>query len=368
VVIRRVLHYVDSEVFGGCEEAALHLMGSLDRTRWEPVLLYHPGAGIERLVDGVARLGVAAHALSRVDRRSRVTGVLRLRQAIRSIPAAVFHAHLSWPLACKHGTLAARLARQPAVGTAQLFVEPASKMEAGLWLRLYHRIIAVSEDVRAHYAEDLRVPRRKLLVAHNGLRIPPVRSTPRALRDALVQGRPGYVALTSARLHPQKGHAFLLAAAALVPDVTFVLAGDGPLRTQLERQARELGIANRCVFLGERSDIPDLLAAADLLVLPSLYEGLPLAVLEGMAAARPVIATAIGGTSEAIETERSGLLVPPSDPQALASAIRRVRSDPALAHRLAAAGRERVVREFSATATARIVMDVYDQVARAVGR
>jgi len=367
-VIRRVIHYVDSDVLGGSEEAALHLMGSLDRTRWEPVLLHHPNPGIERLVDGAAALGIACHAVPRVNRHGRVSGLLRLREEIRSIPAQVFHAHLSWPLACKHGTLAARLARKPALGTAQLYVRPDSRVQAALWLRLYQRIIAVSEDVKAHYAEDLGVPRRRLAVAHNGIRVPPLRPASPSLRHTLVQGRPDYVALTPARLHPQKGHAFLLAAAAQVPDVTFVLAGEGPIRAQLERQAGELGIADRCLFLGQRSDIPDLLAAADLLVLPSLYEGLPLAVLEGMAAARPVIATAIGGTTEAIETERSGLLVPPSDPAALASAIRRVRSDPALAQRLAAGGRERVVREFSAGATARIVMTVYDQLAQAAGR
>jgi len=102
-------------------------------------------------------------------------------------------------------------------------------------------------------------------------------------------------------------------------------------------------------------------------VLPSLYEGLPISVLEAMAARRPVVATAIGGTDEAVTHEVTGLLVPPRDAPALASAIRRLRADPALAHRLAVAGRERVEREFSSEAMARNVMRVYDEVLREVG-
>jgi glycosyltransferase involved in cell wall biosynthesis len=172
--------------------------------------------------------------------------------------------------------------------------------------------------------------------------------------------------LTVARLHEQKGHAYLLAAAAQVPDATFVLAGDGPLRAPLEAQARELGISGRCLFLGHRTDVQDLLAAADLLVLPSLWEGLPVSVLEGMAAGLPIVATAIGGTDEAVTHELNGLLVPPRDAGALASAICRVRGDAVLAERLARAGRERVEREFSSEVMAGNVMRIYDEVMREV--
>jgi glycosyltransferase involved in cell wall biosynthesis len=146
-----------------------------------------------------------------------------------------------------------------------------------------------------------------------------------------------------------------------------VLAGDGPLRADLEAEARDLGVAGRCVFLGQRADVPALLAAADLFVLPSLYEGLPVSVLEAMAAQRPIVATAIGGTDEAVTNEVTGLLVPPRDAAALASAIRRMRADPALARRLASGGRERVEREFSSDVTARHVMLIYDEIMAEVG-
>jgi glycosyltransferase involved in cell wall biosynthesis len=362
-VTRRVLHYVDSDIFGGCEEAALHLIASLDRERWEPVLLHHPDPGIGRLVEGAASLGIRTKAVPRVNPGRRLAGLLGLWRAIRAERPAIFHAHLSWPLACKYGMLAAWLARVPAVvATAQLYLELGSDRQARLIFRLLRRVIAVSDEVKTRYTRELGVPPRKLAVVRNGIRIRPAARPPdAALRSELVRGRPDYVVLTPARLHPQKGHTYLLTAAAQVRDATFVLAGDGPLRAELEGRARELGIAERCVFLGHRSDVPDLLAAADVFVLPSLFEGLPVSVLEAMAAQRPVVATAIGGTDEAVTHDLTGLLVPARDPAALASAIGRIRADPALAQRLAAAGRDRVEREFSSVVTGRKVMCIYDE-------
>ena len=365
---RRVVHYVDSDTFGGSEEAALHLIAALDRSRWTPVLLHHRDPGIARMVRVAARLGVRACAVPRWGRRG-LAGALPIWRALLAERPAIFHAHLSWPFACRHGVRAAWLARIPGiVGTAQLFVPPGGGRQPPMVLGAYRRIIAVSEEVRRRYATDLRVPARKLVVVRNAIRIPPTVPAPDpASRAALLDGRPDYLVLTPARLHPQKGHTYLLQAAAQVPNATFVLAGDGPLRPALEAEARDLGVAGRCIFLGERTDVAHLLAAADLFVLPSLFEGLPVSVLEAMAAERPVIATAIGGTDEAVAHERTGLLVPAKDPAALAAAIRRLQDDPAAAHRLAVAGRARVEREFSAAATAGQVMAIYDQVLAEAG-
>lgn len=365
----RVVHYVDSDVFGGSEEAALQLMASLDRSRWDPVLMYHRSAGAARLVSEAERLAIHTHALDRLDPRSRVTGMLRLWRAIRRERPAIFHAHLSWPFACKLGVRAAGLARVPAiVGTAQLYLASERRGPPPFTLRLFHRIIAVSEHVRQRYAEELGVPLSRLVVVRNAIRVPPVRNLRgSALRASLVDGRPDYVILTPARLVRQKGHRFLLAAAAQVLDATFLLAGDGPLRAELEELARELGVADRCLFLGQRSDVADLLAASDLIVLPSLFEGLPLSVLEAMAAERPVVATRVGGTEEAVAHEMTGLLVPPSDPAALAAAIQRIRTDPLLADRLAVAGRKRVEAEFSADRMAQLIMQVYDELLEEAG-
>jgi glycosyltransferase involved in cell wall biosynthesis len=287
-----VLHYVDGEVYGGCEEAALHLMASLDRARYDPVLLHHSGPGAAPLEAGAARLGIPMRAVPRPVPGRRLTGALALWRAVRAVRPAIVHVHLSWPLACRYGVVAARLAGVPAVGTAQLYLRPGRPREARLALSPLRRIIAVSEEVRSRYERELGVGAHRLVVVRNGIMVAPTPPAPNAaLRAELVQGRPDYLVFTPARLHPQKGHAYLLEAAALVPEVTLVLAGDGPLRGELEDRARELGIAGRCLFLGHRTDVAGLLAVADLFVLPSLFEGLPVSVLEAMAAGRPVIAT-----------------------------------------------------------------------------
>jgi glycosyltransferase involved in cell wall biosynthesis len=365
---RTVAHYVDSDIVGGAEEAALHLMAALDRERWRPVLFHHPGPGIAPLVTGAAQLGIAVREVPRAGKGYAMGPVLQMRRALRVERPSIFHAHLSWPLACKYGVLAAWLARVPAiVGTAHLYIdfyqEPTGKRDQRLMMRATDRVVAVSNEVRDRYRVALGVVPAKLVVVHNGIPIPPaVQPRDSSLRAQLVRGRPDFVVLTPARFHEQKGHVYLLEAAAQLPEATFVLAGDGELRPAMEQRARDLGVMDRCVFLGHRADVPLLLAAADVFALPSLFEGLPISVLEAMAAERPVIATAVGGTDEAVVDGTTGLLVPPRDAAALAAAISRLRADPTLARRLARAGRARVEAEFSSEAMARGVGQVYEGV------
>jgi glycosyltransferase involved in cell wall biosynthesis len=150
-----------------------------------------------------------------------------------------------------------------------------------------------------------------------------------------------------------------LRAAAQLPDVVFLLAGDGPRRTMLEQEAAELGVTERIVFLGARDDIPVLLETCDVFALPSLNEGLPLTVLEAMAARRPVIATSVGGIPEVVLDGETGILVPPADPHALAVGIRSLLADPTRARHLALAGQQRGRREFSVSSMVQRVSEVY---------
>jgi glycosyltransferase involved in cell wall biosynthesis len=147
----------------------------------------------------------------------------------------------------------------------------------------------------------------------------------------------GCVVGNVARLAEQKGHRDLIAAAPAVlerhPDVRFVVAGEGELRAELEDLARPLG--DRFAFLGERDDVPDLLASFEVFAYPSRFEGLCLAVIEAQAAGVPVIATPVGGIVENVRDGETGLLVPPNDPAALALAIERLLDEPSLARSLA---------------------------------
>jgi glycosyltransferase involved in cell wall biosynthesis len=175
------------------------------------------------------------------------------------------------------------------------------------------------------------------------------RSTTRA-RESLAADTPCLLVLAS--LVARKGIDVLLDALARLgaraPQPVLWIAGEGPERDALERRAHVLGLTQRVRFLGRRSDAGDLLAACDVFVLPSRLEGLGVAALEAMAAARPVVASAVGGLAEAVEHESTGLLVPPEDPDALAAALARLLEDPALGKRLGDAGPARVREHYAA--------------------
>jgi glycosyltransferase involved in cell wall biosynthesis len=367
-VTRTVVQYVDSDVFGGSEQVLLQLLAGLDRAKWRPVLLHHPEPGLARLVNEARASGVPTRAVARVTDANVLLRLPGLLRAVGAERPAVFHAHLNWPLACKFGLVAAAFRRVPAVvATVHLFVEGLMNRNVRFQMRAVgaavDRYLAVSEHVRNRLAAAVRLPERKLRVVPNGIDPAPfARAADPALRARLAGSPDRPLVFTAARLSPQKGLDVLVSAAALVPEALFVVAGEGPERAALEARAEALAVARRVRFLGARDDVPELLAVCDLFVLPSLVEGLPLSVLEAMAAAKPVVATRIGGTVEAVVDGETGILVPPGDASALATAIRSLLADPVRARRTGEAGRDRLRARFTAHAMVGGVSAAYDEV------
>ncbi len=369
-VIRTVVQYLDSDVFGGSEQVLLQLLAGLDRARWRPVLLHHPEPGLARLFAAAKAAGVPAYPVPRVTDANAPLRLPRLVRAVVTARPAVFHAHLNWPLACKFGLVAAALCRVPAVvATAHLFVEELMNRNVRFQVRAVgrgvHRYLAVSRHVRDRLAAAVGLPERKLSVVPNGIDPAPFQRPPDPALRASLAGDPGRpLVFTAARLSPQKGLDVLLAAAALVPGAVFVVAGDGPERGALEARAEALGVEQRVRLLGARDDVPALLAVSDLFVLPSRFEGLPLSVLEAMAAAKPVVASNVGGMGDAVIHGETGTLVPPGDAAALAAAIRAFLAEPERARRAGEAGRERLCTRFSAEMMIAGVTAVYDELLR----
>lgn len=165
------------------------------------------------------------------------------------------------------------------------------------------------------------------------------------------------------RLEPAKGHEDLLRAFARLapghPDLHLVIMGTGHLRGQLEQLRDDLGLQGRAHFLGWVEDLISAIAALDLFVLSSHYEGLGVVLLEALALGRPVVSTRVGGTQDIIEEGVTGLFAPAHDPAGLAEAIQRLLDDPALAARLAAAGKEKVWRDYSAVDADQKILDLY---------
>ena len=362
-----VAHFIDSKIIGGCEEVVLLLLAGLARRRTSMVLFHYDVPGIEQVLKEARSLGVSCRVVQGITNRNILISLPRFAQELRRVNPDIFHMHLNWPLGCRYATAAARLAGvRTVIATSHLFssdgMGQTMRWKFRVRTALIDRYIAVSKDVGQQLCKHLLVPTSKIRVVRNGISIDKfaVAADP-SLRAVLNEGRDQSIIFTPARLHKQKGHVHLLQAAVSVPNAVFVLAGDGPERKSLHELSVKLGIADRIRFLGQRQDIPQLLACCDIFVLPSLYEGLPLSVLEALAAGKPILATAIGGTNEAVLHGVTGLLVRPADPAELAAGINSLLGNKEMATRLAEAGRTRAMEEFSSDAMVRGVIQVYEE-------
>jgi len=187
----------------------------------------------------------------------------------------------------------------------------------------------------------------------------------RPTRSALGLPEGAFVVGAVGRLSVEKGHRYLLDAAPVlaprIPHLRIVLLGEGRERPQLERQTARLGVQEQVLFAGFRSDVQSWIQACDVIVNPSLTEGMPNAVLEAMALGTPVVATAVGGVPDLITDQESGLLVVPGDPPALAGAVYSLWADSSLALRLAKNAQARV-RDYSPEEQSRLLLDLYAKV------
>jgi len=359
----RAVHYFsDAEQFGGAEQALLALLGNIDREAWDPTLLHHEDATGRELAKRAHVIGVPGRPVPRMPLGfAGARQVPRLAAALRAAAPAVFHAHLSWPLAAKYALAAAAIARVPAiVATVHLIpdftLDRSNRLQLQLLSRFVGRYVAVSNDIAARLTAELGWPAAKIDVVHNGVDLDRFARPPDPdIRSKLTGDRDSPLFLTVARLDYQKGHDVLLRAVTAAPEGVFALVGAGSERSRLEGLAAELGLGDRVLFLGTRSDVPDLLAAADAFVLPSRFEGSSLAVLEAMAAGKPVVCSEIGGTDELVVHRETGLLAPVEDTEALAAALRELAADSSFRARLGAAARKRAEQHFSlATSTCRV--------------
>jgi glycosyltransferase involved in cell wall biosynthesis len=366
-VIRSVVHFVDSVAFGGNEQALLHLLAGLDRKRWRPVVFHYNEPGLTPLTEGARALNIATKIVPKLAGTRLVASLPHFLHELRLEEPHVFHAHLNWLLSCRYGLFAASLARVPAiVATAQQFMEAPWARTVDLAQQVFkkwpHQYIAVSNAVASQLCQSFHVPDRKIAVIHNSIPVAAFDRPPNKMLQSMInRGTDRPIVLSVARLDSQKGHTYLLQAIRHIPNAIFVLAGEGLERASLQGQADRLGIADRVTFLGYRKDIADLLASCDLFVLPSLYEGLPLSILEAMAAGKPVVGTSVGGTPEAVLDGQTGFLVPPRNPGALAGAIARLLGDASLRQRMGTLGKLRVGRDFSAPQMVARVTETYEK-------
>ena len=369
----RLLLAESGRAVGGTERVVWELATRLSPRRYQVCVWLSTSPGVDELAAALAGRGIEVERMPEVESRWDWGRMLATWRRLRRLRPSLLHVHHVWPSADRYLHPIARAAGVPhLVVTEHIVGHPNSGVQRTLKraeLDGADAVTAVCGAVAESLARDYGVPRERLRVVPNGAE-PADESAEwpeaRAIRERMGIGlfRPLWVC--PARLEEQKGHAVLLEALARLRerplDFVAALAGDGSLREPLERRAEALGIASRVRFLGQVEAIGPLLLAADVVVLPSRWEGLPLSMLEAMARGRPVVASAVGGIPEAIEDRVHGRLVPPDDPGALADALEELHGRVDTARQMGARGAERVRQRYTWARVVEAFEAVYDDV------
>jgi glycosyltransferase involved in cell wall biosynthesis len=374
----KILYLTTSLDTYGPAGALVSIATSLDPERFEVLFCQCEGPAENPIRASLEAHGIPVHTLNS-------TGPLDLRlvyklvRLLRAQRVDVLHTRLI--RADFYGRLAGRLSGVPLILTnlCDIYSEH-FKTWHGPWLGplfyavdratlgLAHRLVANSDGVKADLVNQVGISADKVSRIYNGIDAALYAPQPGArqqMRRQIGLSEDEVVVGTVARLHYKKGLTYLLEAAHQLggrfPGLRFIIAGDGPERRRLEEQARELGLGDRLIFLGDRTDISDVLAAMDVFAFPSLFEGLPNAILEAMAAGLPVVASDVAGNNEVVQDGLNGYLVPVQDAAALAEKIALLAADAPRRQALAAAGRQNVAERFSIPASTRQFELLYTQ-------
>ncbi len=360
----RVAHLINGLRIGGAEKLLVTLAGEMGRRELPlTIITLRPNdPAMQRAIEATAGRVVVFPG-----RRLVAPGRFgRLVRFLRRERFTVLHTHLTQ--ANVLGGCAGRLAGVPVVTTLH---NTRMQSQTHLWhgraenlvLRyLASRVLAVGWAIAA--AHQGRLGRRPIEVVPNAVSLPaPLPAADRAaLRATLLDGPDRLLLLAVGRLEPQKGLPDLLAAFADLtqthPGARLLIAGDGSLADPLRRQIAALGLDGRTSLLGRRDDVPALLAAADLYVSASHWEGLPVATLEAMATGLPLAVTAVGDVPRVVGAEM-GALVPPRQPEALAAALRALADDPVRRQRAGQAARAAAARDYAAPAWVDRLLAIY---------
>ncbi len=350
----KILHLISSRGLYGAERVTLDLCKGLKRNGCESIIgVIRNSRNPHVEVGDEARKNAIDTVIFPCDARLDVGLIFRIRGYAEKSDVRLLHCH---GYKSNFYGLLARPKNVPIVATNHNWLASHWRLRAyrrfdSLLIRYFTRIIAVSEGVKK---EMLRygVPKEKIRVIDNGVDLTrfgdTVSST--AIREefGIKEGAP--VIGTVGNLGPEKGHVYLLQAAKeivnRVKSVKFIFVGEGRLRTYLEHEASEFGIRDHVIFAGFRTDIPSLLSAMDIFVLPSVTEGLPMVLLEAMAAKKAVVATRVGAVSKVVDNE-SGILVEPRDVAGLQKAILSLLTSREKRDTYASAGHDTVRTHFS---------------------
>jgi glycosyltransferase involved in cell wall biosynthesis len=366
----KLFYLITDLEIGGAQTMLLQVLRHLNYDRFSPVVACFYG-GNSSLAGDVRMLGVPVIDLG-MRAKWRLDGFWRLYRVLRRerpfiLHASLFHANIP-------ARLLGRLARVPVIITWRQNISIGGQWRERInrWTApLDDHVTAVCQLARQAELEGTAVPPHKISLIYNCIDPTPFAVDKAAERAKIrqefkISSTAPLIGMVG-RLHPQKGVRHLLDALPYMrehlPEIHLLIVGDGELRGELQNQAQKQNLSEVVIFTGGRSNVPDILAALDLFVLPSLWEGLPLAILEAMAAELPVVATAVGGVPELVIDGETGRLVAPGDALALAQAIVSILTHPAQAAAMGAAGWRRVMADFGAEPITQQLESLYTRLA-----
>jgi glycosyltransferase involved in cell wall biosynthesis len=371
-----VVHLMASPFVGGPERQVLGLARSLP-SECRSVFLSFAERGLSRAfleqaaADGFPAIRLEENAPHFLRAAREVSGWLRRLDADVLCCSGYKPDLIGW--------LAARRAGVPVVAIAHGWTAATLKVRLyealDRWVMRRMDAVACVSEAQAARVRRAGVRPEQAPVIRNAIRADAFGRPDPAVRESLLRlfaDRPERIVAAAGRLSPEKGFDVFIEAAARLgrrgDDAGFVLFGDGPMRDELTRKIAECGMGRQFVLAGFRPDLERVLPACDLAVSSSHTEGLPVVVLEEMAAGLAVVATAVGGTPEAVEDGVTGLLVPPDDPVALAERIAELLASPERAAEMGRAGRRRVEQRFTFAAQAEQYLGLFRRLAAADGR
>jgi glycosyltransferase involved in cell wall biosynthesis len=350
-------------LLGGAARSALEVVKGLDPNRFGfsiAALSHHQAEEQKHLSESFRSHGADIIHLQQ-DGALSLAVLPRLYSLLRHRRIDVLHTHL--PLSGTLGRVGGRLAGIPVIVSTQHSLEsmysPKTRVADQLTFPLSNAVVCVSGAVRDSLHIGTRLSRHKLRVVHNGVDVSQVDTARRHVEAAKKRRELGIdlrapLIVNVARLAPYKNHRCLVEAMRTVvdtkPEACLLIIGWGKLEAQLRKQVRRFGLDDHVKLLGHArtEEVLQILAISDVFALPSACEGFNLAILEAMAAGKPVVATGISGIAEAVVDGKTGLLVSPDDPRALAQALLALLEDQDRARELGKAGRARVVASFTA--------------------
>ena len=376
-----IAFFTDARAWGGAEVYLMQLLARVRAAGIAPRVFCADRREVDDWVEELERCGYSVERY-RPTKEFNPLGFFVARRLLRGFE--LIHINKTHPRNCLPAVVAARLSgAKVVVATEHLALSPDSHFPMGRRIitflvrrtnRLLDRTIAVSELSREMLIESYRIPPEKIVAVRNGVDVGRFDEEVDevAVRAELGLAPDDRVAILVGRFAARKGHNYAMRAVKLaserVPGLRMIFAGDGEPESELRAEAGELGVSDRVLFVGFRRDIPRLLAASDVLLLPSEDECLPLVILEAMSSRLPVIAADVGGISEAVDDGRTGVLVSPRDAEGLAEAMVELLGDRERARAMGLEGRRKVEAEFSLEACAAAVFDVYEELLSQKGR